>query len=145
ETDQNMDALVDTSRINTGVDLEASDALDKELAEFLSDLRLIKDEHEIAEMRGSVESTISGFEDIVRAIPQSIEHDRVERVIETAFLARARLEGNDLGYDMIEAAGNDDTFLHWIRNTGQVNECDLVQVDAVVEAGSLYTADITRT
>ncbi|MDN6489633.1 MAG: aminopeptidase P N-terminal domain-containing protein, partial [Yaniella sp.] len=67
ETDQNMDALVDTSRINTGVDLEASDALDNELAEFLSELRLIKDEHEIAEMRGSVESTIRGFEDIVRA------------------------------------------------------------------------------
>ena len=145
ETDQNMDALVDTSRINTGVDLETSDALDGELAEFLSELRLIKDEHEIAKMRGSVESTIRGFEDIVRAIPQATKHDRGERVIETAFFARARLEGNDLGYDTIAAAGNNATVLHWIRNTGAVNDGDLVLVDAGVEADSLYTADITRT
>src|SRR5699024_11767271 len=39
-TDQNMDALVDTSRINTGVDLEASDALDNELAEDRKSTRL---------------------------------------------------------------------------------------------------------
>src|SRR5699024_12228036 len=58
-TDLNMDALVDTSRINTGVDLEQSDALDAELAEFLSEMRLIKDDHELSELRGSVESTKS--------------------------------------------------------------------------------------
>src|SRR5699024_906069 len=145
ETDQNLDALVDTSRINTGVDLEHSDAMDGELAEFLSEMRLIKDEFEIAELRGSVESTIRGFEDIVRAIPQAIQHARGERVIETTFFARARLEGNDLGYDTIAAAGNNATVLHWIRNTGEVNEGDLLLVDAGVEADSLYTADITRT
>lgn len=145
ETDQNLDALVDTSRINTGVDLERSDAMDGELAEFLSEMRLIKDEFEIAELRGSVESTMRGFEDIVRAIPHATQHARGERVIETAFFARARLEGNDLGYDTIAAAGNNATVLHWIRNTGEVNEGDLLLVDAGVEADSLYTADITRT
>src|SRR5699024_8009705 len=145
ETDQNMDALVDTSRINTGVDLEHSDSLDAELAEFLSEMRLIKDDYEIAELRGSVESTIRGFEDIVRAIPEATKHARGERVIETTFFARARLEGNDLGYDTIAAAGNNATVLHWIRNTGQVKSGDLVLVDAGVEADSLYTADITRT
>lgn len=145
ETDQNMDALVDTSRINTGVDLERSDALDAELTEYLSEMRLIKDSHEIAELRGSVESTIRGFEDIVRAIPEATKHDRGERVIETTFFARARLEGNDLGYDTIAAAGNNATVLHWIRNTGQVRSGDLMLVDAGVEADSLYTADITRT
>lgn len=145
ETDQNMDALVDTSRINTGVDLERSDALDGELAEFLSEMRLTKDAYEIAELRGSIESTIRGFEDIVRVIPQATQHQRGERVIETAFFSRARLEGNDLGYDTIAAAGNNATVLHWIRNTGQVNDGDLVLVDAGVEADSLYTADITRT
>ncbi|HEY4536357.1 MAG TPA: aminopeptidase P family protein [Enteractinococcus sp.] len=145
ETDPNMDALVDTSRINTGVDLEHSDALDGELAEFLSEMRLIKDAYEIAELRGSVESTIRGFEDIVRVLPQATQHTRGERVIETTFFARARLEGNDLGYDTIAAAGNNATVLHWIRNTGEVKEGDLLLVDAGVEADSLYTADITRT
>jgi len=143
--DQNMDAMVDTARIHAKADLEESDARDAELAEFLSEMRLIKDEYEIAELRGSVESTIRGFEDIVRAIPQATQHTRGERVIETAFFARARLEGNDLGYDTIAAAGNNATVLHWIRNTGPVKEGELLLVDAGVEADSLYTADITRT
>src|SRR5699024_11796732 len=91
------------------------------------------------------ESTIRGFEDIVRAIPQATKHDRGERVIETAFFARARLEGNDLGYDTIAAAGNNATVLHWIRNTGAVNDGDVVLVAAGAEAASLYTADIART
>lgn len=145
DSDQNMDALVDTSRINTGVDLEESDALDGELTQFLSEMRLVKDQYEVAELRGSVEATIRGFEDIVRAIPQATQHTRGERVVETAFFARARLEGNDLGYDTIAAAGNNATVLHWIRNTGPVKEGDLLLVDAGVEAESLYTADITRT
>src|SRR5690625_2302336 len=75
-------------------------------------------------------STIRGFEDIVRVIPQATQHQRGERVIETAFFSRARLEGNDLGYDTIAAAGNNATVLHWIRNTGQVNDGELLLVDA---------------
>src|SRR5699024_7127915 len=45
-TDLNMDALADTSRINTGVELEQSDALDAELSECLSEMLPIKDDHE---------------------------------------------------------------------------------------------------
>ncbi|MDO5635165.1 MAG: aminopeptidase P family protein [Micrococcus sp.] len=144
-SDLNMEALVDTSRINTGVDLEASDALDAELSEFCSELRLVKDEWEIEQMRVSVDATMAGFEDVVRALPRAIEHQRGERVVEGAFFARARLEGNDLGYDTIAASGNNATVLHWIRNTGEVKDGDLLLVDAGVEADSLYTADITRT
>ncbi|WFP15684.1 aminopeptidase P family protein [Citricoccus muralis] len=144
-SDLTMEALVDTSRINTGVDLEASDALDGELTEFTSELRLVKDEWEIEEMRGSVAATQRGFDDIVKILPTAREHDRGERVVEGAFFARARLEGNDLGYDTIAASGNNATVLHWIRNTGSVRDGELILVDAGVEADSLYTADITRT
>lgn len=144
-SDLNMEALVDTSRINTGVDLEQSDSLDGELTEFLSELRLVKDDWEIEELRGSVAATIRGFEDIVKVMPEASKHQRGERVVEGAFFSRARLEGNDLGYDTIAAAGNNATVLHWIRNTGRVRDGDLILVDAGVEADSLYTADITRT
>ncbi|MFC7400688.1 aminopeptidase P family protein [Citricoccus sp. GCM10030269] len=144
-SDLDVEALVDTSRINTGVDLETSDGLDAELTEFLSELRLVKDSWEIEELRGAVASTIDGFEDIVRALPAARGHQRGERIIEGAFFSRARLDGNDLGYDTIAAAGNNATVLHWIRNNGEVRDGDLVLVDAGVEAESLYTADITRT
>ncbi len=144
-SDLDVEALVDTSRINTGVDLEFSDGLDAQLTEFLSELRLVKDGWEIEELRGSVAATIAGFEDIVRVLPAARGHERGERIVEGAFFSRARLEGNDLGYDTIAASGNNATVLHWIRNNGEVRSGDLILVDAGVEADSLYTADITRT
>ncbi|WP_051478629.1 aminopeptidase P family protein [Arthrobacter sp. H5] len=145
DVDPNADALVDTSRINTGVDLEASDDLDAQLAEALSELRLIKDEWEIEQMRIAVAATVNGFHEVVKALPRALSHPRGERVVEAAFFARAREEGNDLGYDTIAASGNNATVLHWIRNSGQVDAGDLLLLDAGVEADSLYTADITRT
>ena len=72
-------------------------------------------------------------------------YKRQERVVEGAFFSRARLEGNDLGYDTIAASGNNATVLHWIRNNGSVKPGELILVDAGVEADSLYTADLTRT
>ena len=145
EVDLNVDALVDTSRINTGVDLEESDQLDGKLAEALSELRLLKDEWEVEEMKKAVAATVSGFHEVVKVLPRALTHERGERVVEGAFFAKAREEGNDLGYDTIAASGNNATILHWIRNNGQVKAGDLLLLDAGVEADSLYTADVTRT
>ncbi|GAA1495642.1 aminopeptidase P family protein [Paeniglutamicibacter kerguelensis] len=145
DVDMNCDALVDTSRINTGVDLEVSDSLDGELTEALSEIRLVKDAWEIDEMKKSVAATINGFHDVVRSLDRALTHPRGERVVEGAFFARAREEGNDLGYDTIAASGNNATVLHWINNNGTVNDGELLLLDAGVEAESLYTADVTRT
>jgi len=128
--------------------LEGTDKLDlenQELAQFVSELRLIKDSYEIEQMRIAVAASVSGFEDIVRVLPKSVGIPKGERVIETAFFARARQEGNDLGYDTIAAAGKNACVLHWISNDGEVKPNELVLVDAGVEVDSLYTADITRT
>jgi Xaa-Pro aminopeptidase len=128
--------------------LDGSDKLDlenQELAQFVSELRLIKDSYEIEQMRLAVVASVSGFEDIVRVLPNSVGIPKGERVIETAFFARARQEGNDLGYDTIAAAGKNACVLHWISNDGEVKPNELVLVDAGVEVDSLYTADITRT
>lgn len=124
---------------------EENDELDAKLAEALSELRLVKDDWEIEQMREAVAASIAGFEDIVRALPRAAEHPRGERVIEGVFGARAREEGNGIGYDTIAASGDNATTLHWIRNDGQVRHGELVLVDAGVEVDSLYTADITRT
>ena len=128
--------------------LEGTDKLDlenQELARFVSELRLVKDSYEIEQMRIAVAASVRGFEDIVRVLPRSVGIPKGERVIETAFFARARQEGNDLGYDTIAAAGKNACILHWISNDGEVKPNELVLVDAGVEADSLYTADITRT
>ena len=150
KVDEQIDALVDTARYNTArdpenLDLSELDALDEKLSEALSELRLLKDEWEIEQLKTAVAATVEGFADVVRALPRAMTHHRGERVIEGAFFARAREEGNELGYDTIAAAGNNATILHWTRNTGKVNAGELLLVDAGVEAESLYTADITRT
>jgi len=118
---------------------------DAALVEAVSELRLVKDEHEVEQMREAVAATIAGFEEVVRHLPRAVEHRRGERVIETTFDAHARLEGNTVGYETIAAAGEHATTLHWIRNDGVVRAGELVLLDAGVEVDSLYTADVTRT
>jgi Xaa-Pro aminopeptidase len=118
---------------------------DAELTRFVSELRLIKDEYEIAQLKLAVEVTANGFDDIVRELPRIIEHPRGERVVEGVFHQRARSDGNTTGYDTIAASGPHACYLHWTRNDGAVVPGDLILVDAGVELDSLYTADITRT
>ena len=114
-------------------------------AEALSTLRFVKDDYEIAQMREAVNVTIRGFGDVARSLPKAKTHPRGERVVETAFFSRARLEGYDLGYETIAASGAHACTLHWTKNDGEVKQGDLILVDAGVELDSLYTADITRT
>ncbi len=118
---------------------------DLELAEFCSELRLVKDEWEIGQLCEAVAATVTGFENIVVALAEAVGRRRGERVIETVFEQVARQVGNGTGYDTIAAAGEHACTLHWIVNDGPVREGDLILVDAGVEVDSLYTADITRT
>jgi Xaa-Pro aminopeptidase len=115
------------------------------LVEFVSELRLIKDSYEIAEMKKSVAASIKGFEAVVKNLNSATKHPRGERIVESAFFAEARAEGNDLGYETIAAAGEHACTLHWIVNNGPVKPGELLLLDAGVEVDSLYTADVTRT
>jgi Xaa-Pro aminopeptidase len=116
---------------------------DAELTVFLSELRLVKDEFEIAELQQACDSTTRGFEDVVRTLDKA--EATSERWIEGTFFLRARVEGNDVGYGSICAAGPHATTLHWVRNDGPVRSGELLLLDAGVETRTLYTADVTRT
>ncbi|WP_407551267.1 aminopeptidase P family protein [Streptomyces sp. Pv4-95] len=116
---------------------------DEELRVHLSEARVIKDEFEIGELQKAVDSTVRGFEDVVKVLDKA--EATSERYIEGTFFLRARVEGNDVGYGSICAAGPHATTLHWVRNNGEVRSGDLLLLDAGVETNSLYTADVTRT
>ncbi|WP_060916035.1 aminopeptidase P family protein [Microbacterium oleivorans] len=128
---------------STDHDLVVDD--DNTLTRFVSELRLVKDPYEIAQLRLAVEATGRGFDDIVAELPRIIDTPRGERAIEGVFHLRARTDGNGEGYDTIAASGPHACYLHWTRNDGAVVPGDLVLIDAGVEVDSLYTADITRT
>ena len=140
EADESVTALVTTTQTGQG-----AAEVDAGLAEAASELRLVKDPWEIDQLRAAVAATKAGFDDLIRSIPRARGHWRGERVLEGAFGAKAREEGNGLGYDTIAAAGNHANTLHWINNDGAVESGQLVLVDAGVEVDSLYTADVTRT
>ncbi len=112
---------------------------------FTSEQRLVKDDYEIREMQKAVDASALGFNDVISVMPAAVATPRGERVLEAAFYGRARVLGNDLGYNTIVGAGAHACVLHWIRNDGDVHAGQLVLVDAGVEVESFYTADITRT
>jgi Xaa-Pro aminopeptidase len=116
---------------------------DAELGRVLSELRLVKDEWEVAQLHDAVAATVRGFEDVVRVMPA--DRPVSERLLEGVFGLRARYDGNDVGYGSIVGAGPHATILHWTRNDGQTRPGDLVLMDMGVENRALYTADVTRT
>jgi Xaa-Pro aminopeptidase len=114
---------------------------DAELATHLSEMRLIKDEYELDELRKACAISKRAFEDAIRVMRTA----RGEREIEAAFWSRARIDANDVGYLTIAGAGDHACTLHWTHNHGPVEPGKLLLLDAGVECDSLYTADITRT
>ena len=131
------DSLVD--------ELVAAHDRDKDLVQFVSEHRMVKDDYELKELEEAVLATERGFDDMIRAIPEALASERGERVMEGAFAHRSRIDGNGVGYETISAAGAHACVLHWIRNDGKVKNGELMLIDAGIERDSYYTADITRT
>src|SRR5471032_195756 len=89
--------------------LPAQAPRDTAFAEALSEMRLIKDAYEIGEIQKAVDATQAGFEDVIRALPSATN----ERHVEGVFNMRARVDGNDNGYNTIAASGSHACTLHW--------------------------------
>jgi Xaa-Pro aminopeptidase len=118
---------------------------DHELEVAASELRLTKDAFEVAQMEAAVAATKTGFDAVIRDLPEAVRRGRGERWVEGIFGLHARHLGNAVGYDTIAASGDHANTLHWIRNDGDLTPGDLLLLDAGVEVDTLYTADITRT
>ena len=123
--------------------MAADERRDSDFARVASELRLIKDEWEVAELQTACDITTLGFTDSVAEWDRVLEFG--ERWVEGTFFRRARAMGNDIGYDSIVGGGAHATTLHWIDNTGPINPGELVLLDMGVEGHNLYTADVTRT
>ena len=121
---------------------EGQPARDRELAIAISELKLVKDEWEIAQLQDAIDATVRGFEDVARALPA--DRGVSERLLEGIFALRARHDGNDVGYGSIVGAGEHATILHWVHNHGLTRPGELLLMDMGVENRHLYTADVTR-
>ena len=141
----------DAAAVLTGVDASVDSLLPggagDELGRVVDELRLVKDEWELARLRYACDITARGFADVARELPMVLGRKDVrgERWLEGTFWRRARLEGNDVGYGSIVGAGVHGTTLHWWRNNGVIEPGQLLLADMGVETDELYTADVTRT
>jgi Xaa-Pro aminopeptidase len=137
------------TRVHRGVSesvdrpVAADETLDRDFARVVSEMRLVKDEWEVAELQTACDITTLGFTDSVADWDRVLQYG--ERWVEGTFFRRARAMGNDIGYDSIVGGGSHATTLHWIDNTGPITPGELVLLDMGVEGHNLYTADVTRT
>ncbi|MFJ5542978.1 aminopeptidase P family protein [Micromonospora chalcea] len=138
-----FDARVDAAvRQYDGARADGQPGRDRELAIAIAELKLVKDEWEIAQLQEACDATVRGFEDVARALPA--DRRVSERLLEGVFALRARHDGNDVGYGSIVGAGEHATVLHWVHNHGATRPGDLLLMDMGVENRNLYTADVTR-
>nr|WP_157415199.1 aminopeptidase P family protein [Agromyces allii] len=115
-----------------------------ELGRVLSELRMIKDDWEIGELRRAVDATVEGFRSVIREIPNAIEWGG-ERWLQGTFDRYARTFGNGPGYSTIVGSAEHAPTLHWVRCDGPVKRDELLLLDMGVENRTFYTADVTRT
>ena len=129
-----------------GDDLSSRHGLEAspDLARVLSELRMIKDEWEIGQLRDAVNQTVAGFAAVVKEFPAAMTGGG-ERWLQGTFDRHARTFGNGPGYASIVGSGPHAPTLHWVRCDGPVLPDEVVLLDMGVEARSLYTADVTRT
>ncbi|MDR0345164.1 MAG: aminopeptidase P family protein [Nocardiopsaceae bacterium] len=109
----------------------------------LAELRLVKDEWEIGQLREAVTLTAAGFAAVARVLrePRPLS----EADVAAAFAHAAHAAGGGLGYQPIAAAGWHGAILHWTRNDAPLSAGELIVLDAGAETRTLYTADVTRT
>ncbi len=108
---------------------------------LLDELRLIKDEHEIALMREACRISADGFREGAAAIRDGAGEWEVQAALEFAF-RRAGADGP--AFESIVASGENATVLHYVANDRRMHAGELLLVDAGASFGC-YAGDITRT
>lgn len=126
-------------------ELPTEPAEDAALRAVLAELRMVKDDWEVAQLRAAVDATVVGFRDVVGQVPAAMAHEHGERWLQGTFDRTARTLGNGPGYTSIVASGPHAPTLHWTRCDGAILPDQPLLLDLGVEAESLYTADVTRT
>ena len=110
------------------------------LGEYLHEMRLIKDENEIALMQKAADISTHAHQLAMQQSKAGI----FEYEIASIFDANFRKNNAEHAYTPIVAGGKNACILHYIKNDQILNEGDLLLIDASCEVDG-YAADITRT
>ena len=107
----------------------------------IDQMRLFKSVDEIEALQRAIAVTTQGFDAAMRHSRVGRYEYQVQAELESAF----RRQGSPRnGYPSIVASGGNSCTLHYVTNRAQMQDGDLLLIDAGAEV-DYYTADITRT
>lgn len=110
------------------------------LTEYLHEIRLIKDENEIALMQKAVDISVQTHQ----LAMQQTKPNLFEYEIASIFDGNFRKYNAEHAYTPIVAGGGNACVLHYIKNNQVLKDGDLLLIDAGCEVSG-YASDITRT
>lgn len=106
----------------------------------LNEMRLFKQPEEVELMQKAGDISAAAHCEVMKQLKPGMYEYEVEAIIEHHF----RRHSSRMGYPAIVGGGLNATILHYIENNKQLNDGDLLLVDAGAEY-QFYNADITRT
>lgn len=112
-----------------------------DLEPIVSELRLIKDAHEIHCMEQAAAATIAGHQRAMRACQRATNEYQLESELLYGF---TQAGCRNIAYDSIVAFGDNACILHYSDNNQPMTAGNLVLIDAGAEY-DYYAADVTRT
>ena len=108
---------------------------------LIGNLRLIKDDEEISIIKKACEISADAHIEAMKAVKPGMNEQSIEALYLYEF---AKQGGRFPAYTPIVAGGNNACVLHYVDNNKDLNNSDLLLVDAGCEY-AMYASDITRT
>ena len=129
------------ARMQAALQAAYPDAVVKSLYEILANMRLVKTEAEIAQLREACRITGEGFVEMLGSIKPGMGEWEMEALLSAAYIRR---RARKFSFLPIIASGADTCVLHYISNHKCCEEGDLILFDIGAEYGG-YAGDMTRT
>ncbi len=113
----------------------------RDVRALLDEMRLLKDEHELALMRRAGEISGAAHRRAMQAARPGVTEYEIEAVLQHEF---RRCGAQAPAYTPIVAGGANACVLHYVDNSAPLGDGDLLLIDAGCELDG-YASDITRT
>ena len=107
----------------------------------LGEMMLVKSPEEASSLRQACQLSAEGHMEAMRFTRPGMYEYQVQAALEYFWRLRGSRRN---GYDSIVASGANACVLHYVENDSQIDDTDLVLIDAAAEVDG-YSSDITRT
>lgn len=113
----------------------------KNIFNSICELRLIKSEEEIEEMKKAINITKEGIESLMRNAKAGMKEYQLEAYFDFVLKTNGV---KDYAFKTIAASGKNATVLHYVANNSDIKDGDLILFDLGAQL-NYYNADISRT